>query len=166
MTERYSSLNKNKDVQMKTVSISVLLLVFTVLATFSAQAEEGPHYQHKKIALAGQTLDVEIADNQERWAYGLMYRTELKEGSGMLFIFPEQKTRSFWMKNTFVALAIGYFNSKKELIDIQEMAAAQSEMQTEFPNYVSKEAAQYALEVPKGWFQKHKGALKSRFVLQ
>lgn len=146
---------------------TALLFLGVVFSTiFSAQAEEGIRFQHKKVTLSGQTLDVEIADNQERWAYGLMYRTELKEGSGMLFIFPEEKTRSFWMKNTFVALAIGYFNGKKELIDIQEMAPAQSEMQTEFPNYVSKEPARYALEVPNGWFQRHKVPLKTRFVLQ
>lgn len=146
---------------------TVLLFLGVVFSTIlSAQAEEGLRFQHKKVTLSGQTLDVEIADNQERWAYGLMYRTELKEGSGMLFVFPEEKTRSFWMKNTFVALAIGYFNGKKELIDIQEMTPAQSEMQTEFPNYVSKEPARYALEVPKGWFHRHKVPLKTRFVLQ
>jgi uncharacterized membrane protein (UPF0127 family) len=130
------------------------------------EAEKAPHFHHKKLLLAGQTLDVEIADNPAKWSYGLMYRTDLKDGHGMLFVFPEEKTRSFWMKNTFVPLAIGYFNHDKELIDIQEMAAARSEMQAEFPNYVSKEPAQYALEVPKGWFHKHKVPLKSRFKLQ
>lgn len=145
---------------------TILFLGFGFFTTSAAFAEKGPDFQHKKITLAGQTLDVEIADNQNRWAYGLMYRTDLKEGTGMLFVFPEEKTRSFWMKNTFVALAIGYFNQKKELIDIQEMAPAQSEVQAEFPNYVSKEPAKYALEVPKGWFLRHKVPLKTRFVLQ
>lgn len=151
---------------MKFISISLLLLGVVFSATSFAQKEEAPHYNHKTMKIAGQTLDVEIADNQQRWAYGLMYRTELKDGHGMIFVFPEEKTRSFWMKNTFVNLAIGYFNGKKELIDTQEMAAAQSEMQAEFPNYVSKEPAQYALEVPKGWFQKHKIPLKTKFVFQ
>lgn len=84
----------------------------------------------------------------------------------MIFVFREERPRSFWMKNTFVPLAIGYFNEKKELIDVQEMAAAQSEMQTEFPNYVSKGPAKYALEVPKGWFQKHKIPMKSHFTFE
>lgn len=136
------------------------------LSALAQSKEKAPTFAHKKMKLAGQTLDVEIADNDEKWAYGLMFRTELKDGTGMIFVFPEEKPRSFWMKNTFVPLAIGYFNKKKELIDIQEMAAAQSEMQTEFPNYISKEPAQYALEVPKGWFQKHKVPLKTRFVFE
>ena len=83
----------------------------------------------------------------------------------MLFIFPDVQPRGFWMKNTFIPLAIGYFNGKKELIDIQEMAAATSEMQKDYPTYVSKEPAQYALEVPTGWFSKHNIKLGQTFKL-
>jgi uncharacterized membrane protein (UPF0127 family) len=152
------------EAKMKKLALLCGLLIS--LSTFAQQKEKAPIFQHKKMKIAGQTLDVEVADNDEKWAYGLMFRTNLKEGCGMIFVFPEERTRSFWMKNTFVPLAIGYFNKKKQLIDVQEMAAAQSEMQTEFPNYVSKEPAQYALEVPKDWFHKHKIPMKTRFVLE
>lgn len=122
-------------------------------------------FEKRKLQIAGQLLNVEIADNPEKSAQGLMYRKELKDGDGMLFIFPDEQIRSFWMKNTFIPLSIGYFNSKKELIDIQDMEPAGSEMQTQLPTYVSKGPAKYALEVPKGWFSKHKILLKQKFNL-
>jgi len=101
-------------------------------------------------------LQVEIASTPQQHERGLMYRTALDEGKGMLFIFANEQTLNFWMKNTFIPLAIGYFDRQKKLIDIQEMAATSSEMVTNPPTYPSSKPAQYALEVPKGWFQQHK----------
>ena len=121
------------------------------------------HFEKKKIKLGNQILTVEIADTNEKSAQGLMFRKSLPEGTGMLFEFPNEEVRAFWMKNTFIPLSIGYFDSKKTLIDIQDMLPAQSEMQNEFPNYPSKGPAQYALEVPKGWFLKKKIILGQKF---
>jgi uncharacterized membrane protein (UPF0127 family) len=139
---------------------STLFCIFLIAGFYS---EARIVFEKQKIKLGSQTLVVEIADNSEKSAQGLMFRKQLPEGTGMLFVFPDEKIRSFWMKNTFVPLSIGFFNSKRELIDIQDMNPAQSEMQTDFPNYVSKGPARYALEVPKGWFSKHKVGLKMRF---
>lgn len=140
------------------------ILSISLLIPLLSQAEV--KFEKKKFKIGNQTLIVEIADTNERTAQGLMYRKELPEGTGMLFIFPDEQIRSFWMKNTFVPLSIGFFNSKKELIDIQDMAPATSEMQMDHPTYASKGPAQYALEVPKGWFSKHKIRLKQRFSLE
>jgi uncharacterized membrane protein (UPF0127 family) len=137
----------------------LIILVFTSSLAFAVE------FKTKKLSLGKQTLTVELAETEEQTAQGLMFRKELKEGTGMLFIFPSEELRSFWMKNTFVPLSIGFFNAKKELIDIQDMAPAASEMQTNFPSYQSKGPAQYALEVPKGWFAKHKIKLRDKFRL-
>lgn len=123
-------------------------------------------FEKKKLKIGSQTLIVEIADTSEKTAQGLMFRKKLPEGSGMLFVFPNEEVRSFWMKNTFIPLSIGYFNSKRELIDVQDMDPAVSEMQSDLPTYISKAPAQYALEVPKGWFAKHRIRPKQRFSLE
>lgn len=144
--------------------MKLLITLFSILISFQSLATSLV-FEKKKLQIGSQTVSVEIADNSEKSAQGLMYRKELKEGDGMLFVFPDEQIRSFWMKNTFVPLSIGYFNAKKELIDIQDMEPAESEMQSQFPTYVSKGPARYALEVPKGWFAKHKIALKQKFKL-
>jgi uncharacterized protein len=122
-------------------------------------------FKVQKLKLGSQVLNVEIAENDKQTSLGLMFRKSLADGSGMLFIFPGEEPRSFWMKNTFIPLSIGFFNAKKTLIDIQDMVPAVSEMQTSFPSYHSKSPAQYALEVPKGWFTKHKIKLGEKFQL-
>ncbi len=148
-------------VTLMSIVLPVILNAVDLVQAGGAQV----HFEKRKLKLGNQILEIEIADNQERSARGLMYRTVLAEGKGMLFVFPDEQIRSFWMKNTFIPLAIGYFNAKKELIDVQEMAATQSEMQKDYPTYVSKEPAKFALEVPSGWFTKHKIVLKQKFKL-
>lgn len=69
------------------------------------------------------------------------------------------------MKNTFIPLSIGFFNSKKVLVDIQDMEPAKSEMDQNPKSYLSRSPAQYALEVNQGWFQKNKIKLGDRFEL-
>lgn len=43
---------------------------------------------------------VEVADNVVEQAKGLMYRKELGEDRGMLFVYPAERELSYWMKNT------------------------------------------------------------------
>ncbi len=142
----------------------IAVLVITYSVTVFGQQEIS--FKKKKLKIANKTLIVEVADNLEKSARGLMYRKNLNENEGMLFIFDSEEPRSFWMKNTFIPLDIGYFNAQRELIDIQTMEPATSEMQTNIPTYPSKGPAQYALEVQKGWFEKHKIRLKERFSLK
>jgi len=52
------------------------------------------------------TLDIEIANTEYDIQTGLMYRTTLKANHGMLFIFPNEDYRSFYMKNTRIPLDI------------------------------------------------------------
>lgn len=110
-------------------------------------------------------LKAEIADTIVKSEYGLMFVEKLDEGSGMLFIFSSEEVRNFWMKNTFVDLDIGYFDQKKILRSIIVMAKANSEMEANLPIYPSVVPAQYALEVPKGWFHKHKVKIGDKLVL-
>ena len=55
---------------------------------------------------------VEIADDDYSRVKGLMYRENIPENQGMLFIFEEEKLQYFWMKNTPTSLDIIYINSK------------------------------------------------------
>jgi len=93
---------------------------------------------------------VEVADDLAEQAKGLMDRTALGENRGMLFVFPEERELSFWMKNTLIPLSIAFIDSEERIVDIQDMKPLDDEP----PNYVSAEPAQYALEVNQGFFEK------------
>lgn len=122
-------------------------------------------FQKKSITIGTVTIQAEIADTPEKTARGLMFRMALEDGHGMLFVFEKEETRNFWMKNTFIPLSIGFFNAKKQLIDVQDMKPVGSEMETNIPSYSSAGPAKYALEVPLGWFTKKKIKFGSRLKL-
>ncbi|MFN8790230.1 MAG: DUF192 domain-containing protein [Bdellovibrionales bacterium] len=111
-------------------------------------------FKKRKISLGSQKLTVEVAETPAQLERGLMFRESLAGGTGMLFIFPNEAYRSFWMKNTYVDLTIGYFDKHRRLFETLDMKAS-SAVQTQFPTYPSRKPAQYALEVPQGWFKTH-----------
>ena len=91
---------------------------------------------------------VEIANDEEEMARGLMGRTALAEDAGMLFVYPEERELSFWMKDTLIPLSIAFMDSEGRIVDLQDMKALDEDP----PHYVSAEPARYALEVNEGFF--------------
>ncbi|MEO0335223.1 MAG: DUF192 domain-containing protein, partial [Pseudomonadota bacterium] len=78
-------------------------------------------FEKAKLQLENHVLEVEMALNDEQRQRGLMFRKKLAEGKGMLFVFSQQRTLSFWMKNTLIPLSIGYFDQDKKLVDVKKM---------------------------------------------
>ncbi len=68
------------------------------------------------------SLDIEIADDEYEIQTGLMYRKSMQDDRGMLFVFDDERPRSFYMKNTEFALDIIFLNSKNEVVSIQKNA--------------------------------------------
>lgn len=91
----------------------VLLLVLT--ANITACANDEP-----AVTLAGQRFSIEIADDNESRTRGLMFRDSMPDSHGMLFIFPREEQRSFWMKNTRIPLDIFYFDAQLKLVSVSE----------------------------------------------
>ena len=95
-------------------------------------------------------VQVAVADEVNEQAKGLMYRKALGEDRGMLFVYPEERELSYWMKNTLIPLSIAYIDSEGRIVDILDMKPLDDNP----PHYVSSEPVQYALEVNKGFFEK------------
>lgn len=97
-----------------------------------------------------------LAASNENRSLGLMHVTALDEDAGVLFIFDKERPLSFWMKNTFIPLSIGFFDAKGCLLETIEMTPVKSILDTQVPRYESSRPARYALEMNKGWFTRHK----------
>src|SRR5690554_3709332 len=91
------------------------------------------------------SLDIELADDEYKRQTGLMYRQSMDKDQGMLFIFPDEELRSFYMKNTEIALDIIFFNSEKEIVGFQKNAKPADET-----SLISEEPSKYVLEVNAG----------------
>lgn len=69
---------------------------------------------------------VQIAQTRAQLEQGLMNRKSLPQDSGMLFIFPDEQIRTFWMKNTLIPLDMVFMDSKKAIIGIVYNAVPQT----------------------------------------
>ncbi|MGE0762891.1 MAG: DUF192 domain-containing protein [Bdellovibrionales bacterium] len=114
-----------------------------------------------KAFLGQKELQVEMADTAEARSQGLMYRRTMPFNQGMLFVFGMEQSLTFWMKNTYMPLSIGFFNSQLELVDIQDMQP-ESMLVKELPRYTSRKPARLALEMNQGWFAKNKIAVGAK----
>jgi YVTN family beta-propeller protein len=95
---------------------------------------------------------VEVPDDLEEFARGLMFRKHLPWNAGMLFAFDDEEPRGFWMKNTLIPLDMIYVDSSSKIIDIKENVPP-CKQEEECPTYPSKEPAQYVLEVNAGFVE-------------
>jgi uncharacterized membrane protein (UPF0127 family) len=120
-----------------------LLLCVLMLITCTACASGGP-----SVELGSKTFAVEIADTREKQALGLMFRDSMEADKGMLFIFPKEAPRSFWMKNTRIPLDIMYFDKELKMVSIS--ADTPPCKITRCPSYPSKAPAMYVLELNAG----------------
>jgi len=100
------------------------------------------------VEIGGKRFSVDIADTNQKQMLGLMYRDEMPADHGMLFIFPNEAPRSFWMKNTRIALDIMYFD--KDLKMVSASLDTQPCRVSRCPSYPSKTAAMYVLELNAG----------------
>lgn len=150
------------EIILSSLNLSMKVLLLILLPALAIALE----FKTRTVRVGSHKLKVELAENEDQQERGLMFRTSLKEGEGMLFVFQDEKTRRFWMKNTFIDLSIGYFDEKKELVDIQNMKAVKSEMEQTPPTYPSARPAKYALEVPLGWFGRAKVKKGDKLVLE
>lgn len=94
-------------------------------------------------------VEVEIAATADSLQRGMMWRKELAEGKGMLFLFPEERVMGFWMKNTLISLDMIFITSDLRVAGIVSRAEPQSRA-TRSVGVPS----QYVLEVPGGWTEK------------
>jgi hypothetical protein len=120
-------------------------------------------FEKKIIKLSHNKVIVEIADTNEKAEQGLMYRKTLGKNEGMLFIFPNEEKRNFWMKNTFIDLSIAFFDSSKILTETCDMKASSSELIVKPESCETVRPAKFALEMSRGWFRKHNIKVGEKF---
>ena len=73
------------------------------------------------------TVAVEIVSSPGATERGLMFRNEIPDGTGMLFVFPREEVRSFWMKNTRVSLDILFLDAEGSVVGIRRKTEPFSE---------------------------------------
>jgi hypothetical protein len=101
------------------------------------------------LAIKGKTIKVEVARTEREKERGLMFRERLGKDAGMIFVYGEEETLFFWMKNTPIPLSIAFIDKNGKIVDIQDMEPFSLRTRG------SSSPAKYALEMNQGWFKRN-----------
>ncbi|MDR2211522.1 MAG: DUF192 domain-containing protein [Spirochaetaceae bacterium] len=147
---------KNSGLWAKRGKPLVLLVLFVLGCTAvdsgnrsgSGKAQRGLETRVLSIGEAGARIEAELARTGPERQTGLMYRTELQDGRGMLFVFDRDEVLSFWMKNTLIPLSIAFITYDGVILEIRNMYPG------DLRSIQSSRSVRYALETPQGWFER------------
>lgn len=92
------------------------------------------------------TIDIEIADTDQKTVQGLMYRSSMPQNAGMLFLMKTEREQGFWMRNTYIPLDMIFVNSNMEIVTIHRNTTPMRE-----DSYFSTAPALYVVEVNGGF---------------
>jgi len=107
------------------LAVAVLFAVLGPVSACSGAADAPPSDPGRLAVVAdGEThvFQVEIADDEDEQRRGLMFRRELADDAGMLFLYAEPRRAAMWMKNTFIPLDILFIREDGEIVRIHHMA--------------------------------------------
>ena len=111
-----------------------------------------------KVCFDKNCFNVEVAKTNEELEKGLMFRQQLGENNGMLFVFSKEAIYPFWMKNTLIPLDMIWINSENKIVFIKHNAepcpSAQTSKETDCKNINPEVKAKYVLEINSGISEK------------
>jgi uncharacterized membrane protein (UPF0127 family) len=109
-----------------------------------------PKLRTIRLWLGPEELSTEMALTQEEEQTGMMFRTNMDEMDGMIFVFPRPLQVAFWMKNCPLPLSCAYITPDGAIAEIHDLQPFNT-------NSVLADSSdiQYVLEVNQGWFARH-----------
>ncbi len=109
-----------------------------------------PRLETIKLWIGPEVMSAELALTPDQLRTGMMWRTNMVENEGMLFVFPMAHRTAFWMKNTILPLSAAYIDPEGTILEIHDL-------QPHNTNSVvaSSDRVQFVLETREGWFKRH-----------
>ncbi|MFM6992071.1 MAG: DUF192 domain-containing protein [Rhodoferax sp.] len=148
---------------MNLTPIWAIGLLVAAFSTGPAAAQPAPQMTLPRTTLSAgiHQLQVQIAQTPEQHATGLMFRTEMPQQEGMLFVFSAASQQCFWMKNTLIPLTAAFVADDGTIVNLENMEPQTTQ------SHCSAKPVRYVLEVNQGWFGKKglKSGDKLRSVL-
>jgi uncharacterized membrane protein (UPF0127 family) len=138
-----------KAFKQTTVSLWLATLISAIMV-FTANAQGTPQTQLQRTTLnAGMhLLQVQLAQDFEQRQIGLMWRKEMPQNEGMLFIFEQAGVQCFWMRNTLLPLTAAFVADDGTIVNLADMKPMNDN------SHCSHKPVRYVLEMNQGWFAK------------
>lgn len=127
------------------------------LLCLGCSKRDAPQLPPINLSIAGHSLLAEQAVSEDQQERGLMHRTSLPDGRGMLFVLSESASVCMWMKDTPIPLSAAFVGKHGQILQVLDMLANTEDQ------HCSKEPASFVIEAPLGWFAKN-GATEGTLV--
>jgi uncharacterized membrane protein (UPF0127 family) len=130
----------------RVVACAVFLAACTLTAT--AQGVPQMNLQRSTLSAGMHQIEVQLATTPAQRQTGLMFRKDMPQGEGMLFIFEEPAQQCFWMKNTLLPLTAAFVADDGTIVNLADMKPQTTD------SHCSEKPVRYVLEMNVGWFAK------------
>jgi uncharacterized membrane protein (UPF0127 family) len=118
------------------------------LAQPTAQEQPQLRLQRTPLTIGMFQIDAQMAVSPEQHATGLMFRRDMPQHEGMLFVFQNPAKQCFWMKNTLLPLTAAFVADDGTIVNLEDMKPQSLE------SHCSKAPVRFVLEMNQGWFAK------------
>ncbi len=124
--------------------------VLAFVLPFCASAQEGPQLNLQRVQLSAgmHLIDAQVAMTPEQRQIGLMFRKDMPQQEGMLFVFEQATQQCFWMKNTPLPLTAAFVADDGTIVNLADMKPLATDA------HCSARPVRYVLEMNQGWFAK------------
>jgi uncharacterized membrane protein (UPF0127 family) len=127
--------------------------VVAALAVLAAWSHGGAMAQQAQTQLprtqlrAGMHLiQAQVASTPQQRSVGLMWRREMPQNEGMLFVFERPAQQCFWMQNTLLPLTAAFVADDGTIVNLADMKPLTTD------SHCSAKPVRYVLEMHQGWF--------------
>jgi uncharacterized membrane protein (UPF0127 family) len=107
----------------------------------------------------GSTVHVELAKTEAERNFGLMERTSLPQGRGMLFVHDQPGRYAYWMYDCKIGLDIIWMDQAHRIVEMSPDTPPCKGKSDTCPNYGGHETSVYVLELPVGSIKAHQLAV-------
>lgn len=127
--------------------LQILVALAAAVALQGAHAEE-PQTTLPRVTLSAgmHQIEAQVAQNNDQRMTGLMYRKEMPQHEGMLFVFEQPSMQCFWMKNTLLPLTAAFVSDDGTIVNLVDMKPQTTD------SHCSLKPVRYVLEMNQGWF--------------
>ncbi|MFM7341232.1 MAG: DUF192 domain-containing protein [Betaproteobacteria bacterium] len=140
---------------MKLLSLSIvsllrrLCLLAGLLLTSPAWSEQ-PQTDLPRLQLGTgiHRIEAQVASTPAQRQVGLMWRKQMPQHEGMLFIFEQPSVQCFWMMNTLIPLTAAFLADDGTIVNLADMKPQTTD------SHCSSRLVRYVLEMNQGWFAK------------
>lgn len=123
------------------------LLALALVCT-GTWAQVGPQMDLRRVEITAgmHRIDAQVAASPQERQIGLMFRRDMPQHEGMLFVFEQPATQCFWMRNTPLPLTAAFVADDGTIVNLADMKPMSEE------SHCSARPVRFVLEMNQGWF--------------